>query len=166
MENENATPLVDKDYLLQKFPQKGGWTFVAIPEIPQDKHAYFGWVKVCGSVDGYEISNYHLMPMGNGSLFFPVKAEIRKKIGKQEGDWVHVVLYSQDLPPVLDEDFKLCLEDEPTALKIFNELPQKEQKNITDWIYAVRNDQLRVERMAQTIDRLLSMHERNQQEHT
>ena len=156
MENESTiTPLVDKDYLLQKFPQKGGWTFVAIPEIPQDKHAYFGWVKVRGSVDGYEISNYHLMPMGNGSLFFPVKAEIRKKIGKQEGDWVHVILYSQDLPPVQFEDFRICLADEPTALNKFNSLHKSEQKKITDWIYSVKNDQLRVERIAQSIENLL-----------
>ena len=74
----NEKPIIDKDYLLQKFPQKGGWTFVAIPEIPQDKHAYFGWVKVRGCVDGYEISNYHLMPRGNGSLYCPVKSEIWK----------------------------------------------------------------------------------------
>ncbi len=82
--------LVDQDYLLQKYPGKGGWTYAAIPEIKQDKHAWFGWVKVRGSIDGYEISNYHLMPMGNGTLFLPVKTEIRKKIGKQEGNWVHV----------------------------------------------------------------------------
>lgn len=155
MENESSIPLVDKDYLLQKFPQKGGWTFVAIPEIPQDKHAYFGWVKVRGSVDGYEISNYHLMPMGNGCLFLPVKTEIRKKIGKQEGDWVHVILYSQDLPPVQFEDFFICLNDEPRALKKFNSLDKSEQKKITDWIYAVKNDQLKVERIAQSIENLL-----------
>jgi len=56
---ENETPLTDKDYLLQKYPGKGGWTFAAIPEIEQDKHAWFGWVKVRGTVDDYEISNYH-----------------------------------------------------------------------------------------------------------
>lgn len=26
-------PLVDKDYLLQKFEGKGGWTYAEIPEI-------------------------------------------------------------------------------------------------------------------------------------
>ena len=64
----NETPLVDKDYLLQKYPGKGGWTFAAIPEIAQDKHAWFGWMKVRGTIDDYAIENYHLMPMGNGSL--------------------------------------------------------------------------------------------------
>ncbi len=30
-------PLVNKKEQLQKFPGKGGWTFVAIPEVLQDK---------------------------------------------------------------------------------------------------------------------------------
>ena len=32
-------PLVDKEYLLEKFPGKGGWTYAMIPEVLQDPHA-------------------------------------------------------------------------------------------------------------------------------
>jgi hypothetical protein len=149
-------PIVDKTYQLHKMPGKGGWTYALIPEIEQDKHAWFGWVKVRGTIDGYEISNYHLMPMGDGTLFLPVKAEIRKTIGKQEGDVVHVTLFSMDLPPVLEEDFLTCLKDEPQAFEKFNSLSANEQKKLTDWIYSVRNDQLRVERIVQTIEKLLN----------
>ena len=77
-------PLIDEKYLLEKFPGKGGWTYAKIPEILQDKSSPFGWVRVRGSIDGYEIKSYHLMPMGNGNLFLPVKAEIRKKIEKKK----------------------------------------------------------------------------------
>ena len=35
---EMEKPLVDKTYLLQKFPCKDGWVYTIIPEIPQDKH--------------------------------------------------------------------------------------------------------------------------------
>ena len=45
-------PLVDKQYKLEKFQGKGGWTYARIPEIIQDKKAHFGWVKVRGSIDG------------------------------------------------------------------------------------------------------------------
>lgn len=151
----NSIPLVDQSYLLQKMPGKGGWTFAAIPEIAQDKHAWFGWVKVKGTIDGYEICNYHLMPLGNGTLFLPVKAQIRKAIGKNEGDEVHIILYSQDLPPVSETDFYTCLNDEPTALENFNKLAQGEQKKIVDWIFSVKNDDLRVERIGQSIEKLL-----------
>lgn len=44
-------PLVDKEYLLEKFPGKGGWTYALIPKILQDKHSHFGWVIVNGSID-------------------------------------------------------------------------------------------------------------------
>lgn len=153
-QNNHQTPLVDKDYQLQKYPGKGGWTFAAIPEILQDKHAWFGWVKVRGNIDGFEINNYHLMPMGNGTLFLPVKTEIRKKIGKNEGDWVHVTLYSQDLPHIVPEDFMICLKDEPLALERFQQLPEDEQKTMINWIYSAKRDDIKVERIAQTLDKL------------
>ena len=154
--SSNEKPLVDQDYLLHKMEGKGGWTYAAIPEIVQDKHAYFGWVKVRGMIDGYEIANYHLMPMGNGILFLPVKAEIRKKIGKKEGDWVHVTLYSQELPTVVPEDFLLCLQDEPAAQQRFQQLSESEQKDMMDWIYSAKRDDQKVERIAKALDKLLS----------
>jgi uncharacterized protein YdeI (YjbR/CyaY-like superfamily) len=95
--------------------------------------------------------------MGNGSLMLPVKGEIRKKIGKNEGDWVHITLYSQDLPTVVTDDFMTCLHEEPNAFNNFQNLPEKEQKKLTDWIYSVKNDDLKVERIAQTIDKLLTL---------
>lgn len=48
-------PLVDKEYKLEKFPGKGGWTYARIPEVMQDKYKRFGWVRVRGTIDGYEI---------------------------------------------------------------------------------------------------------------
>ncbi|WP_418264219.1 DUF1905 domain-containing protein [Flavobacterium faecale] len=56
-------PLVDKNYLLEKFPGKGGWTNAAIPEILQNKNNPFGWVTVKGSIDSFKIHHFKLMPM-------------------------------------------------------------------------------------------------------
>ncbi len=36
------------------------------------------------------------MPMGNGALFVPVKAEIRKKTNKHDGGFVKILLYNTD----------------------------------------------------------------------
>lgn len=148
-------PLVDNKYLLEKFQGKGGWTFVRIPEIPQDKHAYFGWVKVRGTIDSFEIRKYHLMPMGNGQLFLPVKAEIRKKIKKQEGDHVHVILYPDDEPLETPEEMLLCLKEEPKALAFFKSLTESEQKFYIQWIYSAKKEETKINRLAKTIDRLL-----------
>lgn len=127
--------LVNKKYLLEKFPGKGGWTFARIPEIKQDKNAHFGWVKVRGTIEGFEIRKYHLMPMGDGNLFLPVRAEIRKKTKKGEGDYVHVVLYHDNEPLDIPEEMLLCLQDEPEALNFFNSLTESEQKFYIEWVY-------------------------------
>src|SRR5688572_23597667 len=121
-------PLIDKKCILERFPGKGGWTYARIPEIKKNKANPFGWVKVRGTIDGYEIKKYHLMPMGNGKLFLPVKAEIRKKIGKQEGDYVSIILYPDHEPLEVPEEMLLCLQDEPKALKFFNSLSESEKK--------------------------------------
>ncbi len=64
-------PIFDKKVTLQKYPGKGGWTYALIPEIKPDKNAYFGWVKVKGSIDGYPIEKFHLVHLfGNGLLAY------------------------------------------------------------------------------------------------
>lgn len=88
--------LVNKEAFLEKFPGKGGWTYVRFAEIPKNPDTYFGMYRIKGSIDDYEIKRAHLMPMGNGQLFLPVNAAIRKKIRKEAGDRVHVVLYQDE----------------------------------------------------------------------
>lgn len=147
-------PLVDKDYLLEKFPGKGGWTYTVIPEILPDKNAPFSWVKVKGSIDGFEIRKYHLMPSGKGELILAVKAEIRKKIKKQAGDYVHIILYPDNEPLEIPEELLLCLQDDPEAKKFFDSLNEGEQHNYVKWIYSAKTEQTKVDRIAKALVRL------------
>lgn len=150
----NEKPLVDKEYLLEKLPGKYSWTFTIIPEIKPDPRAPFSWVRVRGSIDGYEIKKYHLMPSGKGSLFLAVKSEIRKKIKKQAGDYVHVILYPDNDPLEIPEELLSCLEDDNDALRSFNSLNESEQHNYVKWIYSAKTEQTRVDRIAKTLVRL------------
>lgn len=143
-------PLVNKKYLLEKFPGKGGWTYTEIPEIPMSK-ASFGMLKVKGSIDDFEISKYHLMPSGKGTLFLPVKAEIRKKIKKQAGDHVHIILYPDTEPIEIPEEFLLCLQDDTIALQFFKSLKENEQHNYIKWIYSAKTDETKIDRIAKTL---------------
>lgn len=147
-------PLVDQKFRLEKFPGKGGWTFARIPQILQDKSKPFGWVKVCGSIDGYEIKKCHLMPMGDHKLFLPVKAAIRKKIKKEEGDMVHVILYPDTEPLTAPDEMIACLKDEPAAYQFFLKLSEGEQKLYIDWIYSAKKDETKIDRLAETVNRL------------
>ena len=143
-------PLVNKKYLLEKYPGKGGWTYAVIPGIERKGAT----VRVMGTIDGYEISKYHLMSMGDGNLFLPVRAEIRTKIGKQAGDHVHVVLYPDTEPLEIPGEFLLCLEDEPQASTFFYSLSESEQKYYVQWIYAAKREETRTNRLAVAINRL------------
>lgn len=150
-----ALPLVDKDYILQKYPGKGGWTFAIIPEILPNKKAPFGWVQVKGTIDGFPIKQYKLMPMGNGNLFLPVRAEIRKKIKKETGDYVHVILFSDDSVLEIPEELLLCFEDEPkTVYETFSTFSESQQKIYVDWIYEAKKDETRATRILKMMDRL------------
>ena len=147
--------LVDKDYLLEKFPCKGGWTFTIIPEVQPDKHSPFGWVKVKGSIDGYVFENYCLQPMGDGYLFFAVNATIRKAIKKEAGDVVRIILYRDNDPLEIPEELAACLKDEPNAYKAFQQLTEGQQKAHIDWIYSAKTDATKVKRIIATIDKVV-----------
>jgi hypothetical protein len=75
---------------LQKSPHRGGWTYVVWPESAKFFGTH-GAVKVKGTVDGYKFES-SFMAMGDGVHMLPVKAEVRKAIGKEAGKRVEVIL--------------------------------------------------------------------------
>lgn len=148
--------IVNDTFLLQKFPGKGGWTYAQLRGIAPHTNNPFGWVRVRGWIDTNEIKGYHLMPMGNGHLFLPVKAGIRRIIGKQAGDYIQVVLYADEVPTDLPEELKLCRQDEPDAYAIFLKYTDAEQKARIEWIYSAKTEDTRVERIATLVKELAS----------
>lgn len=143
-------PLVNKNYLLQKFEGKGGWTYAEIPEIPMPKTS-FGMMKVKGKIDDYEFSNVRLMPLGNGHLFLAVNSQLRKNIKKQAGDTVNIVLYEDKTPAEIPEELVVCMKYEEGILEKFVAYSDGEKKAFIDWIYSAKTEQTKADRIAKTM---------------
>jgi hypothetical protein len=73
---------------LSKGDNPGAWTCVVMDDVP----ALFGTrglVKIRGEIDGAPFEGA-LMAQGDGTHRLPVRASLRKTIGKEAGDTVHV----------------------------------------------------------------------------
>lgn len=148
-------PLINDEFLLLRFPGKGGWTYAEIPGVMPDKTKAFGWVKVKGTIDDYAFDNFNLAPMKSGKLFMAVRAEIRKKIGKQAGDYVRIVLYEDDSVFVIPQELIDCLHFEEEAYVKFMQLREKFQKEFVNWIYAAKREETIAKRINRTIEMVL-----------
>jgi hypothetical protein len=76
------------DAPLEKGDNRGAWTCVVLDDV-EKLFGTRGLVKIRGTIDG-EPFDGALMAQGDGTHRLPVKAKLRKAIGKEAGDTVHV----------------------------------------------------------------------------
>ena len=71
----------------------GAWTYhLRIPGTAGIEGRW-GFMKVSGTIDGYEIKDLNLAPRKDGDKILSVNKKIRDAIGKSDGDTVTADLY-------------------------------------------------------------------------
>jgi hypothetical protein len=146
--------LINGDFQIEKMQGKGGWSFVLLPPVHQKNRTRFGWLSVKGTIDSYPIQQFKLWTTAKGDLFLPIKAAIRKKIKKAEGDWVVVNLYYDTSKVEIPEELLMCLMESPKAQAFFESIAESSQKHYIDWIYEAKSVETRANRIAKAIEKM------------
>ena len=74
----------------------GAWTYhLRIPRTA-DIEGKWGFLKVSGTIDGYEVKSINLAPRKNEDKIISINGKIREAIGKSGGDTVNVTLFLHD----------------------------------------------------------------------
>lgn len=146
--------IIEGEFFLERFPGKGGWTFIKIPVALLRSGKAFGMLKVCGTIDDYQFEGKHLMPLGDGFLFMPIAKPIRQVIGKKEGDKVQFTLYRDEIPTSIPDELIDCLEDDPGKLPLFLKLSDAEQKQWIEYIYSANSDDTKAQRIVKLLSNL------------
>ena len=83
----------DEKLKLKYVPEKGAWTYhVSIPGT-SNMNVRWGYTKVAGSIDDYQIKSKNLALFRKEDAMISINETIRKAINKTGGDTVIVTLY-------------------------------------------------------------------------
>lgn len=146
--------LAEGEFVLEKYPGKGGWTFVRVPVEILTARKAFGMIRICGFVDDFEFEGKHLMPMGNGFLFLPLSKPIRTAIGKEQGDTVRLKLMRDEVPSQVPEELIDCLKDDPGKLQLFQRLSDADRKHWIEFIYSANSPEVKSDRIVKLLNQL------------
>lgn len=140
-----------------KMGEKTGWTYIVIPADvaqlvkPGNKVSF----RIKGKLDNYKFSGLSVLPMGKGDFILPLKAEIRKKIGKRHGAMLMVQMQEDKSAFVMNPDMMQCLSDEPEAKSFFATLSGSHQRYFSKWIDTAKTVDTKAKRIAMAINAFL-----------
>ena len=144
---------------ISKFDEQGektGWTYIVVPADvaeqikPNNKKSF----RIKGKLDNYKISGVALIPIGNGNFIIPFNESMRKATGKRKGAMITINIEEDKAPLKLNEDFMICLNDEPAALKHFNSLPGSHRNYFSKWIDSAKTEETKTKRIVMAVSAL------------
>ncbi len=137
-------------------PDKKGWSFIIINKTLSHKlnPGVRKGFRVKGKLDNFEIKQTSLLPVQGERFMLPFNARMRKGTGKQAGDKIIVQLEVDKKPVKINNDFMVCLKDEPAALTYFKRLPPSHQRYFSKWIDDAKTQSTRAKRITMALTAL------------
>jgi hypothetical protein len=129
--------------------------YFCVPFDPVQEYGKKNHIKVKALIDG-ELYRGSLVNMGSG-LMLGVTQAIRKKIHKNPGDTVHIVLELDneerivEIPPDVEQVFG----KNPEAAAYFSTLAYSHRKEYITWIVSAKKEETRLSRLVKMIEMLL-----------
>lgn len=151
--------MISFNALIKRFDEKGektGWTYIEIPAAvagkikPGNKKGF----RVRGRLDEYVFEGLNLLPMGEGNFILPLNAAIRKAIRKQKSATVAVDMEEDEIPYQLNTELLECLQDEPRARSVFEQLPNSHKNYYSKWVDSAKGEATRAKRIAMVVSGL------------
>jgi hypothetical protein len=151
--------MIEFTSIILKFDKQGektGWNYIEVSAAiasklhPENKKSF----RVKGKLDDHPFDQIALIPIGDGNFIMPLKAAIRKAIGKRKGAKVEVQMALDSKEYELNAELMDCLADEPEALDFFTTKPKSHQHYYSKWIDAAKTDTTKAKRIAMTVSSL------------
>lgn len=148
--------LKNKKLTIQHEPGKGAWTYHLVIPGTKDIRGRWGYMKVSGTIDGYEFKDLNLAPLKNKDKRISINGTIRKAIKKSGGDEVTVTMIkTSDDRLTNEQEIKDCLKDADVYQK-FKGLPEDEQTAIIEDIISQKTEDSQEKKIISSINKLAS----------
>lgn len=139
-----------------KFDKKGektGWSYIIIDRMKAEQLKPGNRVsfRVKGQLDKHTIQKTALLPMGDGDFILPLNGSMRKAIGKEAGDTLHIKLELDGRPLTPSSDFMKCLKDDTRALDFFKTLPRSHQQYFSKWVEGAKTIHTKTKRITMAV---------------
>lgn len=128
-------------------------------EFPYDVEKAFGKagkIKVKAYFEGL-LYRGSLVKMGRPFHIIGITKDIRKSIGKNPGDTVHVVIEHdiEERKADIPADLVIKFDENPKAKDFFDKLSYTHQKEYVTWIESAKKEETRISRVEKTLEMLL-----------
>lgn len=143
---------------LEKFEDTKLWSyFIRIPDEVAQQYIEGKDRRIVCTLNDKEKIHCALMPSPKG-YFILIKQALKKKLGIQLNEIIELTIEKDrskyGMP--MAEEFKVCLEEEPLALKYFEELTPGKQRNLIHLVNQIKSSEIKIRRSLAIVEHLIT----------